>query len=93
MRTLTEYCAIPHPYFGIKWPKPQEVVETICVRDDFSFHDSLADCYAVLAILKVMGNSEETNGQHKWQQDLFDERPTRRVSILDREHKQNSQIL
>lgn len=71
MRTFTEYCAIPHPYFGIKWPKLEEAVEIICGRDDFSFHDSLADCHAVLEILKVMGNSAEANGAQRWS-DIFD---------------------
>ncbi len=72
MRTFTEYCAIPHPYFGIKWPKLEEAVEVICGREDFAFHDSLADCYAVLEILRVMGNSKEANGQRTWQ-NLFDQ--------------------
>lgn len=71
MRTFTEYCAIPHPYYGVKWPKLEEAVQIICGRDDFSFHDSLADCHAVLEILKVMGNSVEARGEQTWA-DLFD---------------------
>ena len=71
MRTFTSYCAIPHHHFGIKWPKLEEAVQIICGRDDFEFHDSLADCYAVLEILKVMGNSGGVNGEHRWS-DIFD---------------------
>ena len=71
MRTFTDYCAIPHHYFGIKWPKLEEAVEIICGRSDFSFHDSLADCYAVLELLKVMANSKEQSGRLRWCE-LFD---------------------
>jgi len=46
-------------------------VKIICKKDDFAFHDSLADCYAVLEILKVMGNSEAYNGRKTWA-DVFD---------------------
>ena len=71
MRNFTLYCSIPHHHFGIKWPKLEEAVQIICGRDDFEFHDSLADCYAVLEILKVMGNSGEANREHRWS-DIFD---------------------
>ena len=71
MRTFTEYCAIPHHFFGVKWPKLEEAVDIICGRDDFSFHDSLADCYAVLEILRAMANSEASNGKYSWKE-LFD---------------------
>jgi hypothetical protein len=50
MRNFTQYCSIPHPH--LKWPKLEEAVQIICGRDDFEFHDSLADCYAVLEVLK-----------------------------------------
>jgi len=72
MRNLTSYCAIPHSYYGIKWPKLDEAVRIICGREDFSFHDSLADCHAVLEILRVMSNSKESVGDLKWS-DTFDE--------------------
>lgn len=72
MRSFTEFCAIPHPYFGIKWPSLKEAVRIICGRDDFEFHDSLADCYAVLEILKVMSNSEDLNGFFSWSETLDD---------------------
>lgn len=71
MRNFTHYCAIPHAHFGVKWPKLEEAVKIICQKDDFAFHDSLADCYAVLEILKVMGNSEAYNGRKTWA-DVFD---------------------
>ena len=71
MRNFTRYCSISHPRFRIKWPKLEEAVQIICGRDDFEFHDSLADCYAVLEILKVMGNSAEVKGEHRWSE-LFD---------------------
>jgi GNAT superfamily N-acetyltransferase len=71
IRNFTQYRSIPHPHFRIKWPKLEEAVQIICGRDDFEFHDSLADCYAVLEILKVMGNSVEVNGEHRWS-DIFD---------------------
>ncbi len=58
MRGFTGYCSIPHSFYGLKWPKLEEAVDIICGRDDFSFHNSLADCYAVLELLKVMGKLE-----------------------------------
>lgn len=72
MRNLARYCAIPHSYYGIKWPRLEEAVEIICGRTNFAFHDSLADCYAVLEILKAMGDCNEINGYKKWSE-IFDE--------------------
>ncbi len=66
MSNFTSYCSIPHHYHGIKWPKLEEAVQIICGRNDFEFHNSLADCYAVLEILKIMGNSNESNGSQSW---------------------------
>ena len=71
MRGFTDYCSIPHPFYGVKWPKLEEAVEIICSRRDFVFHDSLADCFAVLEILKVMGNSEKVYRGYRWS-DIFD---------------------
>ena len=71
MRSFSQYCSIPHPHHRIKWPKLEEAVQIICGRNDFAFHDSLADCYAVLEILKVMGNSEEFSGECRWSE-IFD---------------------
>ncbi len=71
MRSLTEYCDIPHRLYKIKWPKLEEAVKIICGRDDFVFHDSLADCHAVLEILKVMGNDRDTYRGQRWS-DYFD---------------------
>jgi len=42
IRIFTQYCAIPHDHFGVKWPKLEEAVKIICQKDDFAFHDSLA---------------------------------------------------
>jgi len=72
MRNLTQYCAIPHRFYGIKWPKLEEAVRIVCGREDFAFHDSLADCYAVLEILIVMANSRDPCGEYRWS-DMFDE--------------------
>ena len=66
MREFTEYCAIPHQFYRIKWPKLEEAVRIICGRNDFAFHDSLADCYAVLEILKIMGNDGDTYKGQRW---------------------------
>jgi len=71
MREFTEYCAIPHQFYRIKWPKLEEAVMIICGRNDFAFHDSLADCYAVLEILKIMGNAGDTYKGQRWS-DYFD---------------------
>ena len=72
MRGLTQYCSIPHPFYGIKWPKLEEAIEIVCHRNDFAFHDSLADCHAVLELLKVLGNSSDDNGGQAWST-FFDE--------------------
>jgi len=72
MRGLTQYCSIPHPFYGIKWPKLEEAIEIVCHRNDFAFHDSLADCHAVLELLKVLGNSTDDNQGKPWAA-FFDE--------------------